>query len=381
MEIEKTLQKATDLWDGLDPTLLPRLEHAPLKQWIQYHKIKRAMNKCMKQKGPITFQSLAKAKESHHLAECFLQMPVPDDLHGDYVKVTEAFMKRAKVHVSDLSEEDLFQALRNVWIMVLIQVLADHPIGLSDAMFGYSMLYPLTDNVMDDPDLSEAYKHQFIKRFGRRLKGENLKAENPHEADVFFMIECIERDFPREKSPHVYESVMAIFEAQSKSLYQQYQSLSVEEIKRITFEKGATSVLADGFLVLGNLDESMFSFLIHYGIALQLSDDLQDMVTDEAVNHKTLFNASEDKDALMNKLFRFTDQVLAQVPQMNKGRGQLIKRLLDVSTSALYSDAIFTHREYFSKALIQSVDKSHAMGLKNHAKLKRHAQNCLSILR
>lgn len=381
MKIENALQLASDLWDSLDPNLLPRQAISPVKQHLHYHKIKRSINKCMKQKSPLTFQSLAQAKESHQLAECFLQMSIPSDLHADYVKITENFINRAKTHCPSLSEENLFQALRNVWIMVLIQAIASQPMRLTDAMFGYSMLYPLTDNVTDDPTVSETFKHQFIDRFGKRLKGENLKGNTPYEMDVFFMIECIEKDFPREKNPRVYESVMAIFEAQRKSLSQQYETLSSDAVKNVTFEKGATSVLADGFLVLGDLDEPLFSFLIQYGIALQLSDDLQDLVTDEALNHRTLFNTSEDKDALMNKLFRFTEEILSQVPKINKERGDLIKRLLEVSTSALYSDALFTHQDYFSKSLLESVHKAHAMGLKNHVKLKNYVLNCISVLR
>lgn len=288
MHIERALIAATKKWDEISECAIPGEKIPPIKQWLQYQKIKRAMKKCFENNKPLSFKSLSESKETHRLAEIFLQMQVPDDLHADYVIVTENFIKRAQTQCPHLSDEDVFQALRNVWIMVLIQVLSENPVRLTNAMFAYSMLYPLTDNVTDDPTLSEPFKHHFIKRFGRRLQGELLSAENAYETHVFDMIEWIEKDYPRHVHPKVYDSLMAIFEAQKKSLSQQYQALSIDVIKKITFEKGATSVVADGFLVLGDLEEAMFIFLTDYGIALQLSDDLQDMACDAEQRHQTL---------------------------------------------------------------------------------------------
>lgn len=377
MKIEQELGLAIEKWHRLDTTMPKREKNKFFTQWYNYRRIKHAMKKCIAQNQPLSFQNLAKAKQTHQLAECFLQMPVPEDMYKDYVKVTEAFTLRAKERCPQLVDEDVFQALRNVWIMVFIQSLAGKTICLTDAMFGYSMLYPLTDNVTDDPTLTEAFKNHFIKRFGLRLQGELLEPENQYETDVFYMIECMESDFSRTEHPKVYESIMAIFHAQRKSMSQQYEALTLDAIQRITFEKGATSVLADGFLVLGDMDDTLFTFLIQYGIVLQLSDDLQDLVVDAKHHHKTLFNSTQDLDALMNKLFRFTDDVLSQVPNIHRERGELFTKLLEVSISALYSDAIFLHKSFFTKSFVKEVHESHVMGLSNHAKLKKYAMGCL----
>lgn len=65
-----------------------------------------------------------------------------------------------------------------------------------------------------------------------------------------------------------------------------------DELKALTFNKGAASVVADGYLVLGRLSADQMDFLIGYGIVLQLADDLQDMTTDANVHHATLFSSN-----------------------------------------------------------------------------------------
>ena len=79
-------------------------------------------------------------------------------------------------------------------------------------------------------------------------------------------------------------------------------------------EKGGTSVLADAYMAKGRLTPSESFFAFGFGVLLQLIDDLQDVETDQAGGHATVFthaSAGGVLDGVTNRLFRFTDDMLS----------------------------------------------------------------------
>jgi hypothetical protein len=56
--------------------------------------------------------------------------------------------------------------------------------GLTPAIFTYSMLYPYTDNYLDNPATSRERKLGFSARFGQRLAGEAVAPVNDHESGI-----------------------------------------------------------------------------------------------------------------------------------------------------------------------------------------------------
>ena len=71
-----------------------------------------------------------------------------------------------------MAPESIYQALRNIWTTNTIQHYLNLEIDCSNAMFAYSMIYPYTDNVMDDVSLSKAEKIQFSQNLKYRLEGQ-----------------------------------------------------------------------------------------------------------------------------------------------------------------------------------------------------------------
>ena len=100
--------------------------------------------------------------------------------HGDvifsdaYFDVTAEFTRRARAFDESMTIDDVSQALRNLWIMNLFQSLFGLAVRSTDAVFAYSMLYPFTDNYLDDPRLSPAAKADFNRRLARQ-KTDSLK--------------------------------------------------------------------------------------------------------------------------------------------------------------------------------------------------------------
>jgi hypothetical protein len=244
-----------------------------------------------------------------------------------------AFAREARAFDPTLPLEGLGQALRNVWIGNSLQMRLGLPVRCGDGLFAYSMLYPLTDNRLDDPRLGAAAKGAFSRRFGRRLAGERVAPADAGEAAVFALVERIEGEYPRADFPAVHESLLAIHRGQTRSLAQQAgPRLGDDELLSISCEKGGTSVLADLHLVAGETDDAERRFAFGYGVFLQLLDDLQDVEADLAAGHQTLFTraaASGALDAPAARLARFVDRVLDAEPLADEAaaeRRDLVRR-------------------------------------------------------
>jgi len=232
----------------------------------------------------------------------------------DFFAASVAFAREARAFDPGLPLESLWQALRNVWIGNSLQIVLDLPVTVNPGLFAYSMLYPLTDNLLDDPRVESGAKRVFNERFGRRLAGLPVWPAGDGEAAVFRLVERIEGEFPRHAYAEVHQSLLAIHGGQVLSLRQQDDPrLTDAEILAISCEKGGTSVLADLYLVAGRASAGEERFGFGYGVALQLLDDLQDVESDLAAGHQTLFTRAARRGALdapASRLARFIDRVL-----------------------------------------------------------------------
>jgi len=283
-------------------------------------------------------------------------------LKGGYCKVTSDFIDKARSFDSLIKTADIFQAMRNAWIMNCIQVMLAREVEFTPAMFAYSMLYPYTDNYLDSMDVSFEEKKRFGGSFKLKLAGEPVKAKNSFETRIFKLVEMIEAQYRRESYPQVYEGLLAIHDAQQKSLSQQKGLLSPYEadIPGISFAKGGSSVLADAFLINGFLTEAQERFMFGFGIFLQLSDDAQDVEIDFRNQHMTMFSQTAGKwnlDAVMSKLFNFMFNLLDNdkcfiSPQMIEQ-----KRLIRSSCVLLLIGAAANNSGKYSKDYIKRLER------------------------
>ena len=225
-----------------------------------------------------------------------------------------AFARDARALFPELPLPSLWQALRNVLIGNSLQMLLDRPVALGPGLFAYSMLYPLTDNLLDDPEVPALAKRAFNERFGRRLAGQPVTPRGAREAQVLDLVARIEGEFPRSRFGDVHESLLAIHRGQALSLEQQDDSrLPDAEILAISCEKGGSSVLADLYLVSGRPSAGEERFAFGYGVFLQLLDDLQDVGPDLEAGHQTVFTRAARRGPLdepTGRLARYIERVL-----------------------------------------------------------------------
>ncbi len=231
----------------------------------------------------------------------------------DFLESSEEFLEKVQQYEPNFTKEDTGQALRNVWIMNLLQKAFKIPVVCTDGVFGYSMLYPYTDNFMDDTEIQKNEKHRACERLNHRLAGRGEHPRGIQEEKIFQMIEKIEDSFPRESYPGVFQSLLYIHFSQWGSLKQHRENFNgrkksrkeeEKELLTISFHKGGASVLADGYLVKGNLCSEEKRFCFNYGVILQLTDDLQDCKEDYDNRHQTLFSMDYSREPLDEKVRR-----------------------------------------------------------------------------
>ena len=229
--------------------------------------------------------------------------------------VSEEFVRMARAFDPKLSGEDVYQAGRNAWTANGLQWLLGLPVQITPSILAYSLLYPYTDNYLDDPAIPVASKQAFNDRFRRRLAGEALTAANVQEQIIFDLVRMIEKQYSRADDPDVFESLLDIHEAQGRSLNLIRHGAAPWEVDvlGLSFAKGGTSVLADGYLVNPALDEAQRHYTYGHGIFAQLLDDMEDVEPDSQAGRLTLYSQPSGHwplDALATRTFHFGCNIL-----------------------------------------------------------------------
>jgi hypothetical protein len=223
------------------------------------------------------------------------------------------------------------------------------------------MLYPFTDNHLDQPGLCREAKEKVCHRLGRRLSGLAVEPCDAHEAAVFRLIEIIEDEYPRREFPEVHASLLAIHAGQMKSLGQQISGPAPDEssLLRISVEKGGSSVLADGWLVAGRLSKEEADFFFGFGVMLQLLDDLQDLIDDRRAGHWTLFSRCAtftNLDSLTSRLGNFLNTVLSASPYKHP-RGEELKDLIHRNSTMLMLRAMAQNVDFYKPDYLSRMEQ------------------------
>ena len=280
-----------------------------------------------------------------------------------FTQVGVEFTQAARRFDPAVTASDIFQAMRNAWAMNGLQAMWGLPVTLTPAVFAYSMLYPYTDNYLDDPTISVETKRSFNRRFARRLRGKDVAPTNAHERNIYELVGMIEGQYQRSQYPQVYESLLAIHRAQEKSLLLLNRAASPYEVDAlgISFEKGGASVLADGYLVAGSVTEAQAEFLFGYGTFLQLADDLQDVRTDSGDGLQTIFSQTLGRwplDAVTNRLFNYGWKVMQLAECFDSPKADVLKELMANSGVSLVMNAAGAASEFYSDTYIEELESN-----------------------
>jgi hypothetical protein len=125
----------------------------------------------------------------------------------------------------------------------------------------------------------------------------------------------------------------------------------------LSFAKGGTSVLADGYLVSGSLNEAQREYTYGHGIFAQLLDDMEDIGQDRQAGRLTVYtqpDAHQPLDALANRTFHFGRNVLMRLVcfDVDESIRELIRRGADL----LLIDAIGRMDRFYSPAYLRELE-------------------------
>ncbi len=308
-------------------------------------------------------------------------------LQGGFTPCAREFAQRARRFAPAMSFEDIVQASRNIWTVNGLQMMLGLPLRVTPSAFGYSMLYPYTDNLLDDPAISEEEKSRVNERFGRRVCGDALEPESDHERALWALFAEIESEHIRAAAPRVYESLEVIHRAQTRSvlLMRRDEPPYAIDVLGISLEKGGASVLADGYLVGSDLTRSQAGLFFGLGALLQLADDLQDVNEDARSGTLTVFSQAARRwplDRLTNRLLQFRAFVLARRPDDAPGVAQL-GDLMRGASLQLTLGAVGAAPELFTREYVRRIESFSPFRfralVRQRARLERHQVSFLGL--
>ena len=281
-------------------------------------------------------------------------------LSDEFRSVSKDFFYKSRAFGPELSPENIYQGLRNVWIMNGHQLMMKLPVEITPSVFAYSMIYPYSDNFLDDPNISGKEKQEFSIRFNRRLHGENVTPINHTEKQLFQLVGMFEEQYNRIDFPEVYQSLYAIQKGQTDSLkLLKTDGLTESEIRSICFEKGGASVLADGYLVAGKLTKQEEQALFGYGVYLQLLDDIQDMKEDADANTNTMCTSLQHANLgeFVNRTVHFGRVALEEMKCFEAPNVDVFLDLMNRSIETMAIESVGLNETGFSKDYLAEMEK------------------------
>jgi len=308
-----------------------------------------------------------------------IDLPIDRVYDARFIDSTRRFIQAARDFDPELRLASAYQALRNVWIMNSLQFDLGLPVEHTDAVFAYSMVYPYLDNLLDDARTAVAGKLSFVARLRGWLEGSAPAAESPEEEKIVSLVRLIEGRFPRPGFPGVYAALLAIYNAQVKSLLQQRPDAAApaDEILAISLEKGGTSVLADGYLVAGTLRPEDEDFCFGFGTFLQLADDLQDIAEDSRRGHRTLFStngggAPLDPTAL--RLESYLASVLERAGRKAAPSREALCQAIGSGLGLMFRESVGKHRGRFRGSFVRRAKRAFPVRFSYLRKMRRQMQ-------
>jgi hypothetical protein len=279
-----------------------------------------------------------------------------------FMDVGVHFARQARGFDSEISAQDIFQAHRNVWTMNGLQAFFGQPVRLTPSVFAYSMLYPCSDNLLDDPVLSLQDKREFNRRFRQKLEGDAVLPSDGRERSIFQLVDTIESEFPRTIFPPVWEGLLTIHRAQEESIQLQRPRASPYEVDvlGISFAKGGASVLADGYLVAKDVSPEQAQFLYGLGCYMQLADDLQDVIDDRKAGILTVFSQTATRwplDGITNRLLTFGARVAQGMFYFPQPDALPFQELLVGSLRLLVISAVGAAGRLYSREYVEDLER------------------------
>lgn len=268
------------------------------------------------------------------------------------------FLRHVRAFAPELSLEGIGQAIRNYIVYAMFNVIHQEQPCFSIACFGYSMLYPFTDNYIDSKQYSAKEKLAYNQIIRDKIEGNDVQPQSLYQKKTCELLQAIELEYPRDKNPTIYTLLLMILEAQEDSIKQQNKGfpLMTEEILNISLYKGGVSVLIDRYFVKKKITNEDLNFYLGFGFFLQLADDLQDIKEDSLQGNQTIFTLDlqcKREEKLVNKLLHFMQQIMNSYQAEN----DTFKDFILSNCYQLIYTSVIRSKEFFSQEYIDHLER------------------------
>lgn len=334
-------------------------------------------------------EQLAWKQEMEEMTEEFLEKEeilcirqyMSQETLAEFKEETKRFVRQTRSFDPELSAENIWQALRNYFIYALITDLQGQKQECKEAAFAYSLLYPYTDNFIDEKGHTKQQKEEYNRMIADVLQGksqipekglptmemqetlekglptmeiqETLEKELPTmgiQEKTRQLLERLTGSYQGEKKQEIRNLLLMMLEAQDRSIRQQTgkAELTKEEILDISAYKGSLSVLIDYFFTVEELRKEEVRFYMKFGFFLQLADDLQDRKEDQKSGSKTLMVHAAQKGELaehVNRLLHYAHRIFAEFTPANNR----LKSFMEKNCYSLVLGAAMENPECFSR--------------------------------
>ncbi|MFA9378447.1 MAG: hypothetical protein ACERKZ_17130 [Lachnotalea sp.] len=273
-------------------------------------------------------------------------------------KELKKFLQTVRKFAPKLTFEGIGQATRNYVVYVMFKQINMIFSSYNTACFGYSMLYPFTDNYIDNESVSLKQKLAYNQMIRDKIKGLDVYPYTLYQYKTCKLLHAIELEYPRERDSTIFTLLQMILDSQEDSLRQQNNDilLTAEEPLNISLCKGGISVLIDQFFVKNNFTEYELNFYLSFGFFLQLVDDLQDIKEDYNKGYQTIFTQNlcpKETEKIVNKMLHFIHQIVISYNAPNKC---FLNFLLSNCYQLVYL-SVTGSKDFFSKSYLNKLEK------------------------
>ena len=146
------------------------------------------------------------------------------------------------------------------------------------------------------------------------------------------------------------------------------------DVLGISIEKGGAAVLADGYLVAGELTASQRQFMFGYGVFTQLMDDQEDVKRDLDAGLNTVFSMTTRHwflDEVTNRTFHFASSVLHCMDSFEGPDVMVLKEIFARGIGLVLIDGAGRHSGYYSRQYLTELEKFLPFRFSNLSKQRR----------
>lgn len=252
---------------------------------------------------------------------------------------------------------DIGQAMRNYVVYAMFNELNGLKQACTPAIFGYSMLYPFTDNFIDNPLQTAADKQAYNQLIRDKINGLPVTFATKHHQKTCELLSAVESEYPRGEDSNIYKLLLYMLEAQEDSIRQQRKSVTLtpEERLDISLYKGGISVLIDRYFVHKELTEADLHFYLGFGFFLQLADDLQDITEDSGKLNQTIMTYEANcgyVERTVNRLFYYAHSLFHNYETEN----MKFKAFILENCCQLIFMSVYGSKEHFSEDYLSALE-------------------------